>query len=107
METENELVVDLFKVRDKESMDDLFKEAFRDLEQCQRSLDAMRAAKASSPANKEFSRGLVSQQEGGVVVRIHRKKDHQACFHFIPQRNSSPLVAGCWFPNVEHGRVYL
>ena len=32
-ETENESLVDLFEVHDRESVDDLFKEAFRDLEQ--------------------------------------------------------------------------
>ena len=72
---------DLFEVEENETIDDLFEEAFRDLEACRRSLDAMKSGKASTPALKDFDRGLVPQGEGGNVVRIPRRQVHQACLH--------------------------
>ena len=74
---------ELFEVHKKESIDKLFEEAFKDLRECQRSLDSMKAGKASTPASRNDSRGLVLQGKGGTVVRIPRRQVHQACPHFL------------------------
>ena len=68
---------DLFEVHERESIDELFEEAFRDLKEC-RSLAVMKARKASTPAKEIDSRGLVPQGEGGTVVRIPWRQVHQA-----------------------------
>ena len=65
----NDSMTDLFE---EPSMEDLFKEAFDDLEKCQASLDRCDgAAKASTPAAQTKARGLVPQGEGGNEVRVH------------------------------------
>ena len=74
---------DLFEVQDKESIEDLFKDAFKNLNECRRSLDNMRAGKASTPASDTDIKGLVPQGEGGTVVRIPRRQVHQVCPRFL------------------------
>ena len=74
---------ELFEVHDKESIDDLFEETFKDLRQCQRRLDTIRAGKAATPASGNVNRGLVPQGEGGTVVRIPRRQVHQTCPHLL------------------------
>ena len=75
---------DLFELDQRESIEDLFEDAFRDLRECQRSLDLMKAGKAPTPASKDL-RGLVPQGEGGDVVRIPRRQVHQACLYPLYQ----------------------
>lgn len=46
---------ELFEVHDRESIEELFEEDFKDLKECQRSLDNMKAWKASTPASRNYS----------------------------------------------------
>ena len=57
--------------------------AFRNFRECQRRLENMEAGKASTPASRDDSRGLVPQGEGGTVVRNPQGQVHQAWPHFL------------------------
>ena len=63
-------VENLFNFNERESIDNLFNEVFKDLAECRRSLDLMRAGKASTPADEVLATGLVPKGEGGNVVRF-------------------------------------
>ena len=52
---------ELLEVHEKESIDELFEEVFKDLSECQKSPDKMKAGKTSTPTSRTVSRGLVPQ----------------------------------------------
>ena len=52
---------ELLEVHERESIDELFEEAFKDLRECQKSPDKMKAGKISTPTSRTVSRGLVPQ----------------------------------------------
>ena len=78
----NDSMTDLFE---ETSMEDLFRDAFANLEKCQASLDRCGAAKASTPAAETITRGLVPQGERGNEVRVHGDR-------------SSPALSPFYFP---------
>ena len=69
MDTQNNLD-DLFNIMDsEESVDALFHRAFEELGRSRKKLDRMTTCEASIPADGELHWVLVTQGDGGVVVR--------------------------------------
>ena len=64
-------IANLFEFKEKESIDDLFNDAFKDLAECQKSWDRMRAGKASTPTIETSTTGLVLEGEGGHIVDFY------------------------------------
>ena len=77
----NDSLQDLFKLDDESTIDELFQEAFEDHEKCQKRLNKISVAEASTPSMKDTTRGLVPQGEGENEVRVRRRQVCQTCPH--------------------------
>ena len=76
--------MDLFESVDsmesEDSVDMLFKRAFKEMDRCKRSVDRLAACEALTPAHSERThRSLVDQGEEGVVVRVIQGRVDQTC----------------------------
>ena len=54
----DEMLENLFDCSERESIDDWFHEAFKDLAECRKGLDKLHAGKASTPDSETVSMGL-------------------------------------------------